>query len=58
MGIFSFLKNDTEKKDIPKISSFLPQEIYQSGTLELQDIIAPPALKVTPREIHLGDKIL
>lgn len=58
MGIFSFLKGKEEKKDIPKISSFLPQEIYQSGTLELQDIIAPPALKVTPREIHLGDKIV
>jgi type IV secretory pathway VirB4 component len=58
MGIFSFLKGNGEKKEIPKISSFLPQEIYQSGTLELQDIIAPPALKVTPREIHLGDKIV
>lgn len=58
MGIFSFLKGSEQKKEIPKISSFLPQEIYQSGTLELQDIIAPPALKVTPREIHLGDKIV
>ena len=58
MGIFSFIKGNNEQKEIPKISSFLPQEIYQSGTLELQDIIAPPALKVTPREIHLGDKIV
>jgi conjugal transfer ATP-binding protein TraC len=57
MGLFSFLKNNTNK-DLPEISSFLPQEIYQSGVLELQDIIAPPALKVTPREIHLGDKIV
>jgi conjugal transfer ATP-binding protein TraC len=59
MGIFSFLKNGKDdKKGIPEISSFLPQEIYQAGVLELQDIIAPPALKVTPREIHLGDKIV
>lgn len=59
MGIFSFLKNGgNDKKGIPEISSFLPQEIYQAGVLELQDIIAPPALKVTPREIHLGDKIV
>lgn len=59
MGIFSFLKNGAnDKKGIPEISSFLPQEIYQAGVLELQDIIAPPALKVTPREIHLGDKIV
>lgn len=58
MGLFSFLKNNNEQKDIPKISSFLPQEIYQASSLELQDIIAPPALQVTPREIHLGDKIV
>ncbi len=58
MGIFSFFKNGNDKKGIPEISSFLPQEIYQAGVLELQDIIAPPALKVTPREIHLGDKIV
>jgi conjugal transfer ATP-binding protein TraC len=59
MGLFSFLQNNkSQKKEIPKISSFLPQEIYQASTLELQDIIAPPALQVTPREIHLGDKIV
>ncbi len=59
MGLFSIFKsNKDDKKGIPNISSFLPQEIYQAGVLELQDIIAPPALKVTPREIHLGDKIV
>ncbi len=58
MGLFSFLKNNSEDKSVPQISSFLPQEIYQAGVLELQDIIAPPALQVTPREIHLGDKIV
>jgi conjugal transfer ATP-binding protein TraC len=29
----------------------------QAGVLELQDVIAPSALKITPREINLGDKI-
>lgn len=57
MGLFSFLQNN-KKESLPEISSFLPQEIYQASTLELQDIIAPPALEVTPREIHLGDKIV
>jgi conjugal transfer ATP-binding protein TraC len=57
MGIFSFFQNNS-KKELPQISSFLPQEIYQSSTLELQDIIAPPALQVTPREIHLGEKMV
>jgi type IV secretory pathway VirB4 component len=41
----------------PEIKSFLPQEIYEAGLLELRDVIAPPALQVTPRELHLGDKI-
>ena len=35
----------------------LPQDIYAAGVLELKDVIAPSALKVTPREINLGDKI-
>ncbi len=43
---------------LEKISAILPQEIYRANVLELQDIIAPPAFKVTSREIHLGDKIV
>ena len=39
------------------ISSVLPQEIYEAGVLELQDIIAPSALKITPKGLNLGDKI-
>ncbi|NQV93054.1 DUF87 domain-containing protein [Candidatus Kaiserbacteria bacterium] len=35
----------------------LPEEIYRAGALELKDIIAPSALKITPKELHLGDKI-
>src|SRR3990167_726177 len=57
MSIFDkFFKNkEAEKSDI---SSILPQEIFEAGVLELKDIIAPSALKVTPREINLGEKIL
>jgi len=47
-------KSDTEK-DIPSV---LPQEIFEAGVLELKDIIAPSALKVTPKELNLGEKIL
>jgi conjugal transfer ATP-binding protein TraC len=57
MGIFS-LNNKKKQTKVPDISSFLPQEIYEAGVLELKDIIAPSALKITPREIHLGDKIV
>ncbi len=55
MGIFDFLKT---KKEEQKVSTILPQEIYDSNSLELKDIIAPSALKITPKEINLGEKIL
>lgn len=50
-----FGKKEEKKTDI---SSILPQEIFEAGVLELKDIIAPSALKVTPKEINLGEKIL
>ncbi len=40
------------------MAPILPQEIYEAGVLELKDIIAPSALKISPRELSLGDKIV
>ena len=57
MGIFDTLLGKKDKKE-EAIASILPQEIFQAGVLELKDIIAPSALKVTPKEINLGEKIL
>lgn len=56
MGIFNFLKKEKDK-DV-NITSFLPQQIYESGVLELQDVIAPAALKIQPRSINLGEKVV
>jgi conjugal transfer ATP-binding protein TraC len=53
MGLFDFLK----KKEAD-ISTILPQQIYKASALELKDIIAPSALKVSPRSLNLGDKIV
>src|SRR3954464_1627385 len=53
MGIFDFLK----KREKASIAPILPQEIYEAGVLELKDVIAPSALKISPRELNLGDKI-
>ncbi|MBK5215235.1 MAG: conjugal transfer protein TraC [Candidatus Pacebacteria bacterium] len=36
----------------------LPSEIYKAATLELQDIIAPSALQITPKSLNLGDRIV
>ncbi|MDO8569320.1 MAG: DUF87 domain-containing protein [bacterium] len=56
MNIFNKLFG--KKSEKPDISSILPKEIFEAGVLELKDIIAPSALKVTPREISLGEKVL
>ncbi|NQV87934.1 MAG: DUF87 domain-containing protein [Parcubacteria group bacterium] len=56
MKLFNFLKKK-EKKQV-EISSMLPEQIYEAGVLELKDVIAPSALKITARDISLGDKIV
>jgi len=55
MGIFDFLK---PKKKAITTGGVLPQQIYDAGSLELKDIIAPSALKVSPKEINLGEKLV
>ena len=39
-------------------SSILPSDMAGEGSDTLRDVLAPAALKVDPREIHLGEKIL
>ncbi|OGC88795.1 conjugal transfer protein TraC [Candidatus Adlerbacteria bacterium RIFOXYC1_FULL_48_26] len=39
------------------MAPIMPEQIYRQGVLELQDVIAPSALKITSRELNLGDKI-
>ncbi len=58
MGILDFIKGKKKVDEGTKITSFLPQQIYEAGVLELKDIIAPPALEVSPRELSLGNKII
>jgi len=57
MSFFGTLlgKKESKKSDI---ASILPKEIFEAGVLELKDIIAPSALKVSPKELDLGEKIL
>ncbi len=56
MGFFDRLVGKKEGKQ--DIQSILPQEVFKAGVLELKDIIAPSALKISPKEINLGEKIL
>lgn len=61
MGIFDglFGQKNKEESGAPKASilAVLPEEIYESAKLELEDVIAPSALKITPKSLNLGDKI-
>ncbi len=52
-----FGKGDSSSQKKSSITPILPSEIYKAATLELQDIIAPSALQITPRSLNLGDKI-
>ncbi len=56
MAFLDFFRKN-KKIENNEIIPILPEEIYRAGALELKDIIAPSALKVTPKELHLGDKI-
>ena len=60
MGIFDKLlrknKNDENARASASVLAVLPEEIYESAKLELQDIIAPSALKIESKSINLGDK--
>jgi type IV secretory pathway VirB4 component len=57
MALLDFLKSKNNPNASAPMAPILPEAIYKQGILELQDVIAPSALKITPREINLGDKI-
>jgi conjugal transfer ATP-binding protein TraC len=57
MSLLSSIFNKKSINDKKQILPILPSEIYKAATLELQDIIAPSALQITPRSLNLGDKI-
>lgn len=54
MSLLDFFRKKKSGKDI---AEFLPEQIFQSGALELRDVIAPAALKVSPKSLNLSGKI-
>ncbi len=59
MNFFKSKRNKKkEKLDENLLSDFLPEEVYNAGLLDLSDIIAPSALKMSPKSIQLGEKIV
>ncbi len=58
MALLDFLnrKHSEEAKVSTQMPSVLPADIYAEGALDLADTIAPAALKVSSRELELGEK--
>ncbi len=52
--IFGSKKEGEEGKDILPI---IPETVYETGVLELQDIIAPAALEINSNYLRIGDKV-
>lgn len=50
-------KDNTDQAMGASTLAVLPDKIYEAATLELQDIIAPSALKIESKSINLGNKI-
>ena len=62
MGILDTLfkrnKNTLTSEGVnASVLAVAPGEIYDRANLELQDVIAPSALKIESKSINLGDKI-
>jgi len=55
--ILPFFKKQPDKKKTDG-SMMLPEEIRQTGELELRDILAPSAISIGPKEVWLGEKLM
>ena len=53
-----FNKKNTNKDQKIEKKLLLPDEIYKSAVLELQDILAPSAVKVDQKSLKIGDKYM
>ncbi len=57
MALLDFLSRKHKDADTSlKITAVLPKDVYAEGALDLADTIAPAALKVSARELELGEK--
>jgi len=57
MGLLDTLLGKKESKKGLELEPILPQEIYEAGVLELRDVIAPAALKISSKDFTIGEKV-
>jgi conjugal transfer ATP-binding protein TraC len=57
--MFDFLKKNknTTQEKLPTDEVLLSEKYYQEGIAKLQDLIAPSAIKITPRYIRVGETL-
>lgn len=58
MAILDLFKKNKKPIDHKEEMPIVPQEIYETGILQLKDVIAPSALEVGSSSIKLGEKIM
>lgn len=56
MSFLGALFGSQKNKSIPAVP-VLPSDIYATATMQLQDVIAPPAVEISSNTIKIGDKI-
>ncbi len=57
MALFGLGKKNKERVQPDILAPILPKDIYEMGVLDLVDIIAPAALRISPKNISLGEKV-
>ncbi len=62
MALFDFFKKGKQQplkagQEKESILPVFPQDIHSQSVLELQDIIAPSAMQITPNYVRLGNKV-
>ncbi|HYC83137.1 MAG TPA: DUF87 domain-containing protein [Candidatus Paceibacterota bacterium] len=57
MAFFGLGKKTEERKQPDILAPILPKDIYEMGVLDLVDIIAPAALRISPKNLYLGEKV-
>ena len=58
MGLFGSSQKTQTPSGGMKNLPVLPEEAYSWATMELSDNIAPSAIEITPKSLHIGDKIV
>jgi len=56
MALFDLLKKSSQKQE-DDILSISPEQIYEAGLLELQDVIAPSAFEISSNYVKIGNKV-